>query len=89
VEGRELDADLEAAMASAIRRTLSPRFVPDIFKQAPGVPRTLSGQEQELPIKRLFQGWPIAKVINPDAIANPDLIPWYMELAKTWLEDDS
>jgi len=86
IEGRELDADLQAAMASAIRRTLSPRFVPDLFVSAPGIPRTLSGKKQELPIKRLFQGWPVAKVINPDAIANPEVIPWYTEQAKAWLE---
>jgi len=45
----------------------------------------LSGKKQELPIKRLFQGWPIAKVINPDAIANPEVIPWYTARAMAWL----
>jgi acetoacetyl-CoA synthetase len=85
-EGRQLDADLESAMVSAIRTALSPRFVPDHFIRAPGIPRTLSGKKQELPIKRLFQGWPIAKVINLDAIANPEVIPWYTARAKAWLE---
>lgn len=85
-EGRQLDADLESAMTSAIRNALSPRFVPDHFIGAPGIPRTLSGKKQELPIKRLFQGWPIAKVINLDAIANPEIIPWYTARAKAWLE---
>ncbi|WGM37280.1 acetoacetate--CoA ligase [Caulobacter sp. NIBR1757] len=84
--GRTLDAALEAAMASAIRRSLSPRFIPDLFIAAPGIPRTLSGKKQELPIKRLFQGWPIAKVINPDAIANPEIIPWYQHQATAWRE---
>lgn len=86
VEGRELDADLETAITSSIRRSLSPRFIPDMFIPAPGIPRTLSGKKQELPIKRLFQGWPIAKVINLDAIANPEVIPWYLERAEAWLE---
>jgi acetoacetyl-CoA synthetase len=85
-EGRQLDADMEAAMASSIRNSLSPRFVPDIFIPAPGIPRTLSGKKQELPIKRLFQGWPIASVINLDAIANPEVIPWYSAQAKAWRE---
>lgn len=85
-EGREVDAALEAAMASAIRTALSPRFVPDLFIRAPGIPRTLSGKKQELPIKRLFQGWPIDRVINPDAIANPELIPWYTDQATAWRE---
>ncbi len=85
-EGCALDTDMEAAMSSAIRRALSPRFVPDHFIGAPGIPRTLSGKKQELPIKRLFQGWPIAKVVNLDAIANPEIMPWYTARAKDWLE---
>jgi len=84
-EGRQLDVELESAMKSAIRNALSPRFVPDYFIHAPGIPRTLSGKKQELPIKRLFQGSPIAKVINLDAIANPEVIPWYAAQAVAWL----
>jgi acetoacetyl-CoA synthetase len=73
-------------MKGVIRNALSPRFVPDYFIQAPGIPRTLSGKKQELPIKRLFQGWPVSKVINLDAIANPEVIPWYTARAQAWLE---
>jgi acetoacetyl-CoA synthetase len=83
--GRELDRALESAMTAAIRGNLSARFVPDKFISAPGIPHTLSGKKQELPIKRLFQGWPAAKVVNPDATADPDVISWYVECAKTWM----
>lgn len=85
-DGHLLDADLEAAMTAAIRVSLSPRFVPDAYILAPAIPRTLSGKKQELPVKRLFQGWPVDKVINPDAIANPDVIPWYLARAKAWMD---
>lgn len=81
-----LDQALEVAIASAIRRSLSPRFVPDTFVSAPAIPRTLSGKKQELPIKRLFQGWAIEKVINPDVLKNPEVIPWYLERARAWQE---
>jgi acetoacetyl-CoA synthetase len=83
--GRTLDAELKAAMTMAIRTSLSPRFVPDIFVSAPAIPRTLSGKKQELPLKRLFQGWPVEKVINRDMIENPDVIPWYLSQARDWL----
>jgi acetoacetyl-CoA synthetase len=46
----------------------------------------LTGKKQELPVKRLFQGWPIAKVFNLDAIANPEVVPWYRARAQAWLE---
>ncbi|WP_374471023.1 acetoacetate--CoA ligase [Phenylobacterium sp.] len=82
--GRAVDEGLQAAMAGAIRDALSPRFVPDAFIQAPGVPRTLSGKKQELPVKRLFQGWPLAKVINVDGIENPGVVAWYQAQAEAW-----
>jgi acetoacetyl-CoA synthetase len=76
-EGSTLDADLRARIAASIRASLSPRFVPDEIIVAPGIPRTLSGKKQELPIKRLYQGRPIEKIINRDAMANPDVLDWY------------
>jgi acetoacetyl-CoA synthetase len=87
--GYELDDALEAAMAQAIRTSLSPRFVPDRFIRAPGIPRTLSGKKQELPVKRLFQNWPLAKVCNPGLIANPEVLPWFVAAAQAWLEEHS
>lgn len=83
-EGHSVDASMEAAVASAIRDSLSPRFVPDRLIAALGIPYTLSGKKQELPIKRLYAGWPVAKVINADAIATPELLPWYIEQARLW-----
>lgn len=82
-----LDQALEAEIANAIRTSLSPRFIPDIFVSAPAVPRTLSGKKQELPIKRLFQGWATSKVINADVLKNPDVIRWYEARAKTWQDE--
>jgi len=84
-EGQSLDEELRAAMAGEIRNTLSPRFVPDVFIAAPAIPRTLSGKKQEIPIKRLFQGWSLAKVLNPEGIENPDVVPWYCAAAEAWL----
>jgi len=88
-EGHLVDAAMEAAVAGAIRTSLSPRFVPDRLIAAPGIPRTLSGKKQELPIKRLFAGWPVAKVINADATATPELLPWYIDRARIWQEEDA
>jgi acetoacetyl-CoA synthetase len=86
-EGHNADAVMEAAIASAIRTSLSPRFVPDRLIAAPGIPRTLSGKKQELPIKRLFAGWPVAKVVSADATATPEILPWYIDQAQRWRSD--
>ena len=79
--GLTLDDALRARLAGAIRTALSPRFVPDDILQVPEVPRTLSGKKQELPIKKLLLGQPIEKVVNKDAMANPDSLGWYVAYA--------
>ena len=84
--GLVLDAALQRRLQDAIRTALSPRFVPDEIFQAPEIPRTLSGKKQELPIKKLLLGQPLAKVVNPDAMANPGCLGWYQALAEARLQ---
>ncbi|MCW3848179.1 acetoacetate--CoA ligase [Sphingomonas sp. LB-2] len=83
-DGDRVDAALEAEVASAIRTNLSPRFVPDRLIAAPAIPLTLSGKKQELPIKRLFAGWPVAKVVSAGATATPEVLPWYIDQSQRW-----
>ncbi|MBS0332584.1 MAG: acetoacetate--CoA ligase, partial [Proteobacteria bacterium] len=84
--GRVLDASLTHEIRTAIRNALSPRFIPDLLLEAPAILRTLSGKKQELPIKRLFQGWPLTKVLDANLIENPEAIAWYVEAAAAWRE---
>ncbi|MDE2607215.1 MAG: acetoacetate--CoA ligase [Burkholderiales bacterium] len=79
--GVVLDEAMKAKLAGAIRTALSPRFVPDEILQVPEVPRTLSGKKQELPIKKLLLGQPLEKVVNKDAMANPQCLDWYVAFA--------
>ncbi|MBI5258112.1 MAG: acetoacetate--CoA ligase [Burkholderiales bacterium] len=81
-EGLTLDAALTERLRAAIRGALSPRFLPDAILQAPEIPRTLSGKKQEVPIKKLFLGQPIDKVVNRDAMANPQCLGWYEAQAR-------
>jgi acetoacetyl-CoA synthetase len=80
--GVALDAALKAKINNAIKTALSPRFIPDEIFEAPQIPRTLSGKKQELPIKKLLLGQPLEKVVNQDAMANPECLAWYLALAK-------
>ncbi len=84
-EGLALDAALTGRIQGAIKAALSPRFVPDAVIQAPEIPRTLSGKKQEVPIKKIFLGQPLEKVVNRDAMANPQCLPWYREQAAAHL----
>jgi acetoacetyl-CoA synthetase len=78
--GAKLDAVLRAEIDASIRAALSPRFIPDRVIEAPGIPRTLSGKKQEIPIKRMMQGRPVEKAINREAMANPEVLSWYGDL---------
>jgi acetoacetyl-CoA synthetase len=81
--GLTLDEAMKTRIATAIRTALSPRFVPDAIVQVPEIPRTLTGKKQELPIKKLMLGQPLEKVVNPDAMANPACLAWYVEFARS------
>jgi acetoacetyl-CoA synthetase len=80
-EGMALDEAMKARLNNAIRTALSPRFMPDEIFQVAEIPRTLSGKKQELPIKKLLLGQPVEKVVNPDAMANPGCLAWYVDFS--------
>jgi acetoacetyl-CoA synthetase len=80
-EGAELDAALEQKIKGAIRAALSPRHVPDAIFAIPDVPRTLSGKKLEVPVKKILMGAPVERAANPDSLKNPELLPYFAELA--------
>lgn len=69
------------AARAAIRQHLSPRFVPDRVFCVGAVPRTISGKRQELPVKRLFETGSLSGAIDRAAMANPDCLAEYEQLA--------
>ncbi len=83
--GLVLTDGLKTKIHDAIRTQLSPRFVPNETLQVDSIPRTLSGKKQELPIKKLMLGQPLEKVVNKDAMANPDCLDWYVRYAEKHL----
>ena len=83
--GHALTAELDAVIRGRIREALSPRHVPNEVIAVEDVPRTLSGKKMELPVKKLLLGQPLEKVANPDAMANPGCLAWYVEYARRYL----
>jgi acetoacetyl-CoA synthetase len=81
-EGLELDEALIARINALIRNGLSPRHVPDEIIAIPQVPRTLSGKKLEVPVKRILSGVPVEKAASPDSMSNPDILAYFVELAK-------
>ncbi|MEV7995993.1 acetoacetate--CoA ligase [Streptomyces sp. NPDC086077] len=80
--GAVLDEALLHRIKQTIREQLSPRHIPDEIIEVPGVPHTLTGKRIEVPVKRLLQGTPLEKAVNPGSIDNLDLLHFYEDLAR-------
>jgi acetoacetyl-CoA synthetase len=80
--GVQFNPELKAGICDRIRTQLSPRYVPDNVCAVREVPHTLNGKKLEVPVKRIFQGVPLAKAVSREAVANPQVLQEFVELAK-------
>ena len=80
-DGAELDDELEGEIKREIRRRCSPRHVPDRIFRIEEVPRTLSGKVLEVPVKRILTGTPAESAAAKGALANPETLTAFEELA--------
>jgi acetoacetyl-CoA synthetase len=80
-DGVTLTEEVTARIRGALRSTLSPRHVPDEIRAVPGIPRTLSGKKLEVPVRRILLGTPVEQAANPDAMANPEVLAYFIQVA--------
>ncbi len=78
----DLDDDLRAKIAGALRSQLSPRHVPDTIAAVPAIPRTLTGKKLEAPVKRILRGAPAGSVASRGALAEPRAIDAFVQFTK-------
>ena len=74
-------AALREAAREAIRSQLSPRHLPDEIIITPAIPRTLTGKKLEVPVKRILSGEPVEGTVSRDALADPESLRPFEELA--------
>ncbi|MGW1839248.1 acetoacetate--CoA ligase [Streptomyces sp. NPDC002067] len=79
--GAVLDDALRDRVKRTLRTELSPRHVPDDIIEAPGIPHTLTGKRIEVPVKRLLQGTPLDKAVNPGSVDDVTLLTFYERIA--------
>jgi acetoacetyl-CoA synthetase len=75
-----LTSELQNQIKQALRKRISPHYVPDEILLIAEVPRTLSGKKVEVPVKKILQGIAWEKAISKDAMANPDSLQPFMKL---------
>src|SRR5262249_46330405 len=78
-----LTEGLRGSIRTALRSRVSPRCVPDEIFSIPEVPRTSSGKKLEVPVKQVLRGVPVEEAVGGGAIANPQSIHYFVDLART------
>ncbi len=76
-QGLELDQELKDDLRRRIRKEKSPRHVPAFIRQAPDIPRTISGKIVELAVRNILHDRPVD---NLDALANPQALDFFRTL---------
>ena len=77
--GVSLDEALRERIKKQIRSGASPRHVPARIVQVADIPRTKSGKITELAVRDVVHG---REVKNKEALANPEALELYREIAE-------
>ncbi|MEP1944502.1 MAG: acetoacetate--CoA ligase, partial [Sulfitobacter sp.] len=80
-KGTTCDETLKTKINTAIRNSVSARFIPNEIVQVTEIPRTLSGKKLEVPVKKLLLGGNPARVVNRDSMANPASFDFFIAYA--------
>ena len=81
-EGEILTEELKKMIQSELRMKGSPRHVPDVIWEVPDIPYTLSGKKMEVPVKKVLLGMGANKVLNKDAVRNPEAMEYFIDFAE-------
>lgn len=81
-EGYMLDNEIVKEIKTQLRKTYSPRHVPDEIVAVPDIPYTISGKKMEMPIKKILMGTPLDKAVSLDTMRNPKSVDWFVEYAQ-------
>ncbi len=73
-EGLQLDPALADSIGRRIRQEKTPRHVPAYIRQAPDIPRTISGKTVEIAVRNILHDRPVD---NVDALANPGSLEYF------------
>jgi acetoacetyl-CoA synthetase len=75
--GKTLTEDLKSRIRKALRENASPRHVPALILETPGVPYTFNMKKVESAVWNIINGKPVA---NRDAITNPESLDYFEQI---------
>jgi acetoacetyl-CoA synthetase len=72
--GYSLTENLKSRIKKALRKNASPRHVPALILETPGIPYTFNMKKIESAVRNIINGKPVA---NRDAITNPESLDYF------------
>ncbi|NBC27428.1 MAG: acetoacetate--CoA ligase [Bacteroidetes bacterium] len=87
---KEIGLDiLKPEILQKLKMEGSPRHVPDDIIEVPDIPYTLSGKKMEVPVKKALMGMDVSKVVNKDAMKNPESMEFFIQFSPNIFGDKS
>jgi acetoacetyl-CoA synthetase len=77
--GHELTEELKTRIKTVLRKQASPRHVPSLIIAVPDIPYTFNMKKVESSVANILNGRPVT---NRDALANPESLSIYEEIAR-------
>ncbi len=75
--GHNLTEDLKGKIRKALRENASPRHVPSLIFEAPGIPYTFNMKKVESAVRNIVNGKPVS---NREALTNPDSLEYFEKI---------
>ncbi|MEM0127905.1 MAG: acetoacetate--CoA ligase [Thermoplasmatales archaeon] len=73
---------LKQKIFKVIKEELSARHLPDEIIRVSKIPKTINGKKMEVPLKKLFMGFPPDKIFNAGSMEDPGTIREFMPIAE-------
>ena len=75
--GYTLTEKLKTEIKRSLRENASPRHVPALILEAPGIPYTFNMKKVESAVRNIFDGKPVT---NRDALMNPKSLDYFEKI---------
>jgi len=77
-----LNDDLKNKIKKQLKEHCSPRHIPNRIIAVNEIPYTISGKKMEIPVKKLFSGMAIEKILALGSMRNPKSLNEFIEIQK-------
>ena len=77
-----LNDDLKNNIKKQLKEHCSPRHIPNRIIAVNEIPYTISGKKMEIPVKKLFSGMAIEKILALGSMRNPKSLNEFIEIQK-------